>query len=40
MNESLEHIVAIPGERKHETPVFLQHGAWSSPFGSSPNLRK
>jgi pimeloyl-ACP methyl ester carboxylesterase len=32
MSERLEHIVVVPGERKHETPIFLQHGAWHGAF--------
>lgn len=26
--ETIEHIIKQPSERKHETPILLQHGAW------------
>ncbi len=28
MNETIEHLIAGPSDRKHETPIFLQHGAF------------
>lgn len=32
MNESLEHLIACPAERKHATPLLLLHGAWHGAF--------
>jgi len=32
MNETIEHFAVNPKERKHETPIFLQHGAWHGAF--------
>ncbi len=32
MNETVEHIVTVPSERRHDTPLFFQHGAWHGAF--------
>lgn len=28
MTETIEHIVVSPNKKRHETPIFLQHGSW------------